>query len=318
MNFNIEYFPKNKKENVLKLSNEQLNIRNSKLLQTSNGKKYAYKESYLKKHGRRNYEDKEQRCNKCNFVQPIEEFYVRKETQKRRKVCRDCQMKARGVVEIGRQRFADIILRKGFRRCSVCKIIKPLNLFSHKKKGYGGFSSNCYQCSYTMHLAFQKKGYEEINDWYVREYGKRNGITKFNKKIINKLREEIIESRKPKYFLDNKEFVTGRDFAKYIKNRYGNPITMTEKRISDGKTEIECKLSETEMRVLYSGTNKGKVKVTDTVTGRVFMFKNGRDKRLKKMFSWSTVDRVIKMGGLTKVRYNSKYHNPCKIERINK
>ena len=62
--------------------------------------------------------------------------------------------------------------------------------------------------------------------------------------------------------------------AKYIENKYGIPITTTEKRIYDGKTEEDCKISKYECRSKWSGTFKGAIKVTDTVTGEVFIFNN--------------------------------------------
>lgn len=302
-------YPKNKPENKKKLSQEQLSVRKS------GKKKYYYKESYLIKHGRRNGEEKEIRCNKCGISQPIEEFYVRNDTKKRRKSCRDCQMKVRGVVEIGKQRFSAEILSKGFRRCSICKTIKPLTDYNKSKDRYGGHSNNCYECNHRNLKKFQQKGCKEINDWYVREYGKRNGIKKFNKAIIQKLREEIIESRKPKYFIDNYEFVTIRDFAIYIKKKYGHPITMTEKRINKGKTEEQCKLSEREMRILYSGTNKGRIKVTDTVTNKVYFFDNTSDPNISKIINKSSLLGLLKRGGVSRVTSLSKSKNPLKAER---
>ena len=89
---------------------------------------------------------------------------------------------------------------------------------------------------------------------------------------------------------------------------------MTEKRISEGKTEDQCKLTESEMRSL--AYTKGKVKVTDSITGEVFEFNNTSDPNLRKMFSTSAITRCILTGELTKVTSLSKYKNPCSISRI--
>ena len=91
---------------------------------------------------------------------------------------------------------------------------------------------------------------------------------------------------------------------------------MTEKRISEGKTEEECKLTENEMRVLKSGTNKGKIKVTDCKTGQVFVFKNTKDKGLLKMFSGDTITKYIKTGEIVirkreQKKGKSKYRIYC-------
>jgi hypothetical protein len=58
------------------------------------------------------------------------------------------------------------------------------------------------------------------------------------------------------------------------------------------------------------------IRVTDTVTGKVFEFKNSADKELRQMFSTSTIDNAIKTGKKTKITALSKYKNPCIITRI--
>ena len=114
--------------------------------------------------------------------------------------------------------------------------------------------------------------------------------------------------------MDGLGFVTVADFARYMEEKYGLPITMTEKRISQGKTEEQCKLSESEMRsIAYT---QGKVKVTDTVTGEMIEFNNTADEKLNKMFSKSAITKGIKTGKKTRVTALSKYKNPCIIARI--
>lgn len=291
-NYSIEQFPKNK--DIVNLSNEQEFIRRTK-------KKYIYKDTFV--------------CIKCNREQPIQEFYIAdKNTGRRKKSCRDCQMKDADVIEIGKLRFAKKILDKGFRRCSVCKQIKPITDYTKSRTGYRGYSNNCYECSNKLHGKYIRKQQEEIGLFYIKQYGLTKGISEFNDEVIKQLRLEIIENRKPKYFIDGLEFVTVRDFARYIEQKYGLPITMTEKRIADGKTEEQCKLTESKMRsIAYT---HGKVKVTDTVTGEVFEFNNTRDDGLLKMFSISAITKGIKTGEKTRITALSKYKNPCIITRI--
>lgn len=290
--YSLEQFPKNK--DIVKLSDEQKTLR-------ANTKQYTYGKTH--------------KCRCCGKELKIKEFYVKdKHTGRRSTKCRDCELKDKGIVEIGRVRYSKIIFKKGFRRCSICKDTKPLSDFFKNATQYGGYSNNCIDCNNKAVSELQKNGQKTISDWYVKEYGKRNGISKFDKQTITNLRNEILDKRKPKYFVDKKEFVTITDFAKYIYEKYGLPITMTEKRISEGKTEEQCKLTENEARsIAYT---KGKVKVIDTVTGEVFEFKNTKDAGLLKMFSTCAITRGIKTGEKTKITRLSKYKNPCIITRI--
>lgn len=233
----IEQFPKNKDIDYRKLSKIQIKTRINSVK-----KKYDY--------------GKEIKCKCCGMLQEITEYYVKdKETGRRATKCRDCRLKQEGVLEVGKYRFAKKIAEKGFRRCSVCKEIKPLEKFTKKKGQYLGIANTCYECSKNLLKKYQIKQREKIGDWYVREICKAKGITDLNDKLIEDTRLKIIEKRKPKYYVDGKEFVTIRDFAKYIKSQYGMPITMTEKRIYLGKTENECKLSEHQMRSQNSKWN---------------------------------------------------------------
>lgn len=292
--YSVEQFPKNK--DITGLSDEQKEIR-------------------IKQ--KKKPKEKTRTCNRCWKTQPIKEFYIRnKATGARRLSCRDCLIKQQGCIEVGKLRFAKKIANKGFRRCSDCKQILPLTKFNRQKNVYKGRQHVCYDCMHKRVKEYVNKQKKEIGDFYIRQYGLLKGITKFTKKIKAQLKEEIIKRRSAKYFIDGQEFVTLADFARYIENKYGLPVTTTEKRIQDGKTEEECKLSEHEMRKKYSGTIKGKVVVTDTVTGEVFEFNNTKDENLFKMFSLSTITRCIKTGEKTKTAKNSKYSNPCFIKRI--
>lgn len=295
MQYTIEQYPKNKDFDFSKLNEYQIFIRNNKKI-------YKYKENKT--------------CSKCFKELPINEFYVKdKETGRRCSYCRDCQMIEADIIEIGKVRYAKDILKKGFRRCSVCKETKPLTAYSKSITGYEGYSNNCYECSNRLHGEYLQKQKNEIGNFYVRQYGLRIGITEFTNEVIEQLRNEIIENRKPILFLDGNEFLTIADFARYIELNYNIPTTTTEKRISDGAKETDCIIPEKEYRSLKSGTNKGNIKVTDTVTGEVFTFFNTKDTKLLKMFGLVTITKGIKSGKPIGGK-RSRYHNPCIIERI--
>lgn len=285
--YKVEQFPKNK--DIFGLSDEQKQIRKGK-------KKYTYEAEFT--------------CVKCGKKQAISEFYIRdKNTGRRNKGCRDCQMKAANVIEIGKFRFAKKILGKGFRRCSVCKEIKPIMEFGKSDKSFGGHFHNCKDCNYKLSQTFIKSQREKIGLFYIKQYGKQKyGYVKFNKRIIDKLKSEILENRKPKFFVDGFEFVTVADFGRYIEDKYGVKAETVERRILVGRTEDECKLSESDMRSL--AYTMGKIVVTDTVTGQIFEFKNSSDKGLTEMFSSSAIDHAIKTGKKTRITSLSKYKNP--------
>lgn len=267
------------------------------------------------------YKGETRRCKICAKEQPITEYYPEytdkenKIIKRRSRTCRDCELRRAGVKEVGKQRFADKLLDKYFRRCSICKEIKPLTEFKKSKNSYGGYGNNCYPCQHRLHHEFLQKQHTEIGDFYVREWGYTHGIprgTVIDLETFAKLKAEIIESRKPKYFLDNKEFYSVIDFAKYVYKNYNVPITATLHRVYLGWKEIDCKITEKEAR--SKAKSKGKIKVIDTITGEKFIFKNTQDERLLLMFSKATISSRIKKGGKTKRQ--CKYKNPCTIERI--
>lgn len=289
--YKLEQFPKNKEIN--NLSTQQLVIRAKK--------KYEYGE--------------EKACNCCGKDQPIAEFYIKdKATGRRANKCRDCQMKDEDVVEIGKYRFSKKIMDKGFRRCSVCKDTKPITSFYKSKHQYKGYSNICYCCQDRLHKQYMMNQRDEIGLYYIKQFAKRvHGVTELTEELIDKYRSEIFEKRNAKFFLDEKEFVTLADFARYVEEEYGIRQGTVCNRVWKGYNEKECTLTEGEAR--RSGNIKGAIKVTDTVTGKIFIFSNTRDEELLKMFSGKIITNSIKSGKETTGKGRSKYRNPCIIER---
>lgn len=263
----INQFPKNKRIHNEKLSADQISLR----IKAKHSDFYA----------------ESKRCKICQFKQPITEFYIHnKETGRRNARCRDCILKQMGVIEIGKVRFSEAIFDKGFRRCSVCKDIKPLGYYDKNGKYKGNISPTCKECNYAL-----------------------------SRKFITTKRDERRSKRKPKHILDGKEFFNSMDFAKYILETYDNPIDGTIARLRFGKTEQECTISEHDMR--SAAYTKGSIKVVDTVNGKEWTFKNTRDTELRKMFSTSAISQAIKTGRPTTTKL-SKYKNPCTIQRVTK
>lgn len=294
MEYFIEQYPKNKDFDISKLSTYQVYIR-------KNEKIKKFKKTKV--------------CNKCFHRLPIEEFYIKnKDTNRYSNSCRDCQLKSMGILEIGKTRFSMKILDKGFRRCSICKEIKPLTDFYLNKSKHKGISNNCKECSRIKLKNFQDTQRDNLGDFYVKQYGKNKGINEFTEDIINKLREELKEKRKPKFNVDGIDFYTIKEFAEYIKEEYNNPITQTYNRLLKGKSPEQCKLSEKEIR--SSAYTKGQIKLTDTITGKVYLFKNTVDAVSSKMIGYSSIIKGIKTKKPVGGYGGSLWKNPLIVERV--
>lgn len=255
------------------------------------------------------------RCKCCAKELPLTEFYYKDKSRKRRDTtCRDCRLKAAGILNIGKLRFERALLEKKFRRCSVCKQILPLTEFYKNRTSHGGYSNNCKQCSVELTRTYRQRQSLAISKYHLRQYGLKKGIRDFTDEIYKSLYDEILAKRTERYFVDGKGFITVTDFADYILKIYGIPLTTTKKRLSEGYTTEDCKLSKAVAR--SKAHTKGQIKVTDVTTGDVFYFNNTSDPELRKMFSTSAISRCLKTGKPSQVTRLSKYSNPCTIERI--
>lgn len=255
------------------------------------------------------------RCKCCGKELPLAEFYYKDKIHKRQDTtCRDCRLKAAGILNIGKLRFERALLKKQFRRCSICKQILPLTEFYKNRTSHAGYSYNCKQCSVDLTRIYRQKQCLALSRYHVRQYGLKKGIKNFTEEVYKALHDEILAKRTERYFVDGKGFVTVSDFADYILENYGIPLTTTKKRIAEGCSAEECKLSKAVAR--SKAHTKGRIKVTDTSTGDVFYFANTADQKLREMFSTSAISRCLKTGEPSKITRLSKYPNPCIIERI--
>lgn len=164
-------------------------------------------------------------CSKCGKIDLVDVFYAGVSR------CKDCINKY--VVEKRRNyKYID-----GEKVCTKCSKLK-------KNRDFPKLDGICKKCRYELHKQYQKEQRENLGDWYVKEYGKYTyGYKDFTQKIIDELRIELEEKRKPRHIFEGKNFRTTRDFAKYILEKYKVPITTVEKRIYEGRTEFECTLN---------------------------------------------------------------------------
>jgi hypothetical protein len=167
-------------------------------------------------------------CSKCGKIDIVENFP--NEVSK----CQEC---INNYVVVRRKNYK---YKKETKECNRCGIEKK-DIEFHK------LDNTCKKCRYDIHKNYQIKQRENLGDWYVKEYGKYTyDIKEFTQKIIDELRQELKEKRKPKHVYDNNNFRTTRDFAKYVLSKYKVPITTVEKRISEGRSEYECTLNRKE------------------------------------------------------------------------
>lgn len=263
------------------------------------------------------HQTEKRRCNECRKELPVGEFYLKnRETGRLDRTCRDCRMKKAGILNIGKYRFSATLLDKKFRRCSICKQILPLMEFNPSTTSAGGYSHTCKECNVHLTRNYRQRQMMESGHFHLRQYGLRKGITEFTDEVYEKLREEIDAKRETRFVIDGHGFVTVTDFAEFMLETYKIPVTTTSKRISEGYTVEQCKLSEKEARSIAK--TKGSILVTDTVTGKTFRFRNTHDPELNNMFSTSAIARCIKTGEATRVTNLSKYPNPCTIKRVSK
>jgi uncharacterized protein (DUF983 family) len=167
-------------------------------------------------------------CTKCGKVDVLENF------PDNVKKCQNC------INTYIKNRRKNYVYVGESKNCNKCGELK-------KDTDFHKLNNTCKKCDFEKHKKFQDKQREKLGDWYVKEYGKYTyKIKEFTQKIIDELRIELIEKRKPKYHIDNLSFMTIRNFAKYILEKYKIPISTVEKRINKGFSEYECTLNRKE------------------------------------------------------------------------
>ena len=237
--YTLEQFPKNKDIGSSKLSAAQLKLRAKVTPQSLSAEETRV-------------------CEVCGKKQPITEFYVRdKVTGARRIRCKDCVLKSEGVIELGKIRFANKLFDKGFKKCGMCKSIKPLSEFREDKNQSNRHITICYECIKKYHRIQR----ETLGDFYVKNYIKRNKLSI----TLDQARKIILETREHRFIIDNQSFKTLLDFSNYVFQQYSIPLSTTANRIRQGYSENDCKLSQHEiysMSLKKSWGKRSKIRLT--------------------------------------------------------
>jgi uncharacterized protein (DUF983 family) len=168
-------------------------------------------------------------CSECGKIDLVENFH--KGVSRCQKCINDYYIEKRKNYKYG----------DGIKECTRCEKEK-------KDDEFPKYDSICKKCRYELHRDYQIEQKENLGDFYVKEYGKRNyGIRNFTKNVMDRLREELKEKRKPRHIYDGKSFRTTNEFAEYVFSKYKISVAAVKRRISQGMTEYECTLSRKQL-----------------------------------------------------------------------
>jgi len=302
--YTLEQFPKNKDIGRSKLSAAQLKLRAKATPQSPSAEETRV-------------------CIICGKKLPITEFYVRdKVTGVRRIRCKDCVLKSEGVIELGKIRFANRLFDKGFKKCGMCKSIKPLSEFREDKKHSNGYISVCHECI-QKRFRIQK---ETLGDSYVKNHIKRNNLSI----TPDEARKTILEKREHRYIIDNQSFKTLLDFSNYVFQQYHIPLSTTANRIRQGYSVNDCKLSQHEIysrSLKKSWRERSKIRLTiddkEFVTIADFaeylfvtysISKSATEQRLRK--GYSEQECMLSRNESYKISVKESYRKKSKIRLI--
>ena len=86
---------------------------------------------------------------------------------------------------------SEIVYSNDKKECNRCGVVKL-------DKEFPKLDNTCKKCRYEIHKQYQIEQRETLGDWYVKEYGKYTyGYSEFTEKLIDELRSELKEKRKP-------------------------------------------------------------------------------------------------------------------------
>jgi hypothetical protein len=295
MKYDVKQFPEFKDGRLGGLSNEQKLVRGNR------------------KH--RDFYATDKPCKTCCKTLPISEYWFKdKKSGRRSSVCKDCMLKDQGVVEIGKIRFGRKIKSKGFKRCTGCKDILPFSEYHPSTASHDGFAYVCKVCSVKYTKDYIHRQREELSDYYVTQrFKEKHGRNPEHSKEIDEWRKVLTKRRAVKYTIDGKDFNTKQGLANYLLTEYGQKVDQTISRISAGCEIERLKTPSSEYR--SEGASKGKVTMTDTVTGFVTIFKSVKEVERKGFFCAAAVMNSIKTGKPTRITKRSNYPNPVIFKR---
>lgn len=145
--YTIQFYPKNKQEDLSKLTDKQIELRIEAIVKEQKGKKFE--------------------CMQCKEQLTINEYYfkIRPTFIEKDKTCRYCRIKNSGVLNVG-----SIIGKKEFEnitekyKCSICYEFKKKTEYSKNKSvkypHRYGISYNCKECQNKLNSHYNNKRYK--------------------------------------------------------------------------------------------------------------------------------------------------------------
>ena len=119
---------------------------------------------------------RKQKCNSCNKIKPVEEFYFRKDRNAYKKVCKECvrsnqvkykKKKIQGIIDNGGHNYDEIYKKR--KKCPKCEKIKSCRLFYKVFENYDGLAVYCKSCEqrYSQDRIYRNRNFcytdEELN-----------------------------------------------------------------------------------------------------------------------------------------------------------
>jgi hypothetical protein len=114
-------------------------------------------------------------CNKCNKEKDLSNYYIRSDTGKHRKECKECgnniKKNRREVLKEKNSKLEIDITQTKI--CTQCNISKTINLFSKKNDSVSGIYSWCLECSSNKYK-IQKRNIVDYSDTDKKKCSKCN------------------------------------------------------------------------------------------------------------------------------------------------
>lgn len=154
------------------------------------------------------------KCIKCNELKRLDYFPKRKDSLNGyRNECKECRSEY--FKNYRKNPPEKEIFIKGERRCSGCKITKPLNNFHKGKRTPDGHKAQCKECRNAKNKKHKKENPEYYKKW--REDNKEH-LIKYSRTYYSK-NKELLNTKNKKYTNYNKEKIRKRKKKWYEKNK---------------------------------------------------------------------------------------------------
>jgi len=158
-------------------------------------------------------------CTKCNVEKPFEEFHFRKDQNRHRTDCKECNRKRDKEynIKIGKNSFKNLkfktLLDNGLKNCPKCNNIKKIEEFRNRKDCKSGKVSHCINC-----LNIKRMQRIKIDPIYKFSLNVRSNILMSFKRGKNKFKKNA-----------KTEIILGctiEEFRNYIESKFSKGMSL--------------------------------------------------------------------------------------------